>query len=1004
MKYDAFISYRHSDTDMYVAKKIHKKLETFKVPSSVTEKTGKKSIKRVFRDQEELPIGSDLEDNIKQALAESEFLIVICSPRTPESYWVQTEIDTFIEMHGREHILAVLVEGEPEESFPKQMLSDNNGNPVEPLAADVRGKSKSEMNKKIRSETVRLAAPLLSCSYDDLRQRHKERQLKKAFRLSLLVSVLAIAFGFYSVYNYITIQKNYKEKQINQSKYLADTAISLLETGDRVTAGLIALEALPSKDNDRPYVANAQYALGETLNIYKNGNELEKDGLLKHDFPVKNILYSQDGTKLASVDNGENVYVWDVEDRTLLTKVVAETNSEGQVTEILGAAVTKENNLVIATESKIYSLDFEGNEIWSVENTNNDNIYISCVYNSEIDAAAWISNTEVSFIDLTDSSSMGSMEIAADKYTFIGQGEFSEDNNKFIAGCMAENQNETSGMVSVYDFKALTETDYITKGSFVTKQTFLPDGNIVVLSEDLKSIKNYSNKLQDGFIEKIDITSKNTVWSNTVKIKLWDLDSSGTNLKCRNYKDKSTGEIHEEVLLSVNNMVYVWNASNGKELSELGVTSGIVDIFISADSDMGYIVESNGIMDTFDLTESRTLKDFSMDISNVLLNNGVFAATINFSPNVVLMKCNQGYGMKEIGTVEDTIEKMDYSLDESCYVLECYDESEKVYHFYNTKDNSLIEKWTPNVMDSIIASRFTGKSDYAVIDSYGNITFYNTNTKEENVLEPKEDMIGCETCFSHNNKYVFVYNADGYYLADLEKQKIIYQKNMEVFLLGGVISEDGKFFYGYVEDTGIICINTETGKYSKFDLAEYDLSGTDNTNQAFSISPDGKFLAVRCFDNKLRILDIKKKKTVDELEFASRTQCFIRFSDDGSKLIMQGDSYYFRVYDIEKHEFTYISKEQINTINNIIYDNGSNVVCVMTASEMLILNEKDYEILAFVDNGLGYMPKNEYVFNRSGNEIYRFPYMNLDMLIKQAGNQFKGVKLTKRERIQYNAD
>ena len=47
---------------------------------------GKKKIERVFRDQEELPIGSDLADNIKQALAESEFLIIICSPRTPEFY------------------------------------------------------------------------------------------------------------------------------------------------------------------------------------------------------------------------------------------------------------------------------------------------------------------------------------------------------------------------------------------------------------------------------------------------------------------------------------------------------------------------------------------------------------------------------------------------------------------------------------------------------------------------------------------------------------------------------------------------------------------------------------------------------------------------------------------------------------------------------------------------------------------------------------------------------
>ena len=49
------------------------------------------------------------------------------------------EIDTFIELHGRENVLAVLVDGEPVDSFPHQLCVDENGNPVEPLAADVRG-------------------------------------------------------------------------------------------------------------------------------------------------------------------------------------------------------------------------------------------------------------------------------------------------------------------------------------------------------------------------------------------------------------------------------------------------------------------------------------------------------------------------------------------------------------------------------------------------------------------------------------------------------------------------------------------------------------------------------------------------------------------------------------------------------------------------------------------------------------------------------------------------
>ncbi|MBR5359776.1 MAG: toll/interleukin-1 receptor domain-containing protein, partial [Lachnospiraceae bacterium] len=179
MRYDAFISYRHSELDMEIAKKVHTGLETYKIPGSVRKKTGKKKMGRVFRDQEELPIGSDLDDNISTALQNSEYLIVICSPRTPESYWVCKEIESFIQMHDRNHILAVLIEGEPDESFPPQLLTDDEGNPVEPLAADVRGADRKERNTKFKTEILRLAAPVIGCTYDDLKQRHRERIIKR---------------------------------------------------------------------------------------------------------------------------------------------------------------------------------------------------------------------------------------------------------------------------------------------------------------------------------------------------------------------------------------------------------------------------------------------------------------------------------------------------------------------------------------------------------------------------------------------------------------------------------------------------------------------------------------------------------------------------------------------------------------------------------------------------------------------------------------------------------
>ena len=121
--YDAFISYRHTELDSFVAKNLHKQLESFKLPKNVVRKMqanakadanhseveSKTRITRVFRDQEELPLVSNLADPIMEALEKSEFLIVICSPRLKESMWCKKEIETFIRLHDREHVWAVLI-------------------------------------------------------------------------------------------------------------------------------------------------------------------------------------------------------------------------------------------------------------------------------------------------------------------------------------------------------------------------------------------------------------------------------------------------------------------------------------------------------------------------------------------------------------------------------------------------------------------------------------------------------------------------------------------------------------------------------------------------------------------------------------------------------------------------------------------------------------------------------------------------------------------------------
>ena len=94
--YSAFISYRHVENDIRIAKHIQQKLERFKAPKPIREKYGIDHFDKVFRDQEELEIGSDLSAKINYALEHSDFLIVICSHSTKLSGWVPREIEYFL--------------------------------------------------------------------------------------------------------------------------------------------------------------------------------------------------------------------------------------------------------------------------------------------------------------------------------------------------------------------------------------------------------------------------------------------------------------------------------------------------------------------------------------------------------------------------------------------------------------------------------------------------------------------------------------------------------------------------------------------------------------------------------------------------------------------------------------------------------------------------------------------------------------------------------------------
>lgn len=190
-RYAAFISYRHTPADRKWAAWLHKALETYRTPAPLVKRGTRARVGKIFRDEEELSASADLSARIDEALQQSEYLIVVCSPETPKSRWVNAEIERFRVMGREERILALLVDGDPESAFPLALLDKS----TEPLAADVRQRHDYGRAHAARDARLRLASTLLGVSYDDLRNREQRRRQSRLIMAVVTLSAATIAFA-----------------------------------------------------------------------------------------------------------------------------------------------------------------------------------------------------------------------------------------------------------------------------------------------------------------------------------------------------------------------------------------------------------------------------------------------------------------------------------------------------------------------------------------------------------------------------------------------------------------------------------------------------------------------------------------------------------------------------------------------------------------------------------------------------------------------------------------
>lgn len=236
-EYCAFISYKREDEKW--AKWLQDKLEHYCFPTNLNGRTDlPKNIRPTFRDVTDLTPGL-LAEEIDKALRNSEWLIVICSPRSAKSSWVCKEAQTFIDLGRADHIIPFVIEGYPFsknpviECYPEALLKLRGSKEL--LATNINDIGRD-------AAMVKVVARMFGLKFDSLWQRY-ERELKKRrnWIMTILLLFASIAVGITGW----MIQNDWKMMKM-QARAVAKQADLLISNGDSYTARLILLEVLPS--------------------------------------------------------------------------------------------------------------------------------------------------------------------------------------------------------------------------------------------------------------------------------------------------------------------------------------------------------------------------------------------------------------------------------------------------------------------------------------------------------------------------------------------------------------------------------------------------------------------------------------------------------------------------------------------------------------------------------------------------------------------------------------
>jgi WD40 repeat protein len=310
-RYRAFISYSQRDT--IAAQRLHRALENYRVPLGVSPDvvpSKRRLLGKFFRDTDDMSAASDISATVRGAIEDSESLIVVCSPRSAQSRWVDTEIQHFRKTGRGDRIFAVIIEGEPNshdpntECFPPSLRLDAGPDlhpddmPVEPVGIDMRV-------DQLERVCARIAAGLLNVPFDQLWQRRRREAIRQWWIRGGVAAGTVLLAGALM----LSLQSNAaRANGQTMANAFADLAKDANAEFRHDRAARYAMAGLNGA-TDPLLGFDAAPAQAELLRAENGGRAFAR--LSGHRGNVNGVVFNHKGDQILSVSDDDTVRVWD---------------------------------------------------------------------------------------------------------------------------------------------------------------------------------------------------------------------------------------------------------------------------------------------------------------------------------------------------------------------------------------------------------------------------------------------------------------------------------------------------------------------------------------------------------------------------------------------------------------------------------------------------------------------------------------------------------------------